>query len=47
VEDKLSFSDEHGVARVIPSLSADDDVRLSGQYIDDFSLPLVTPLGTD
>jgi len=35
------------VTGVVAALSADDNVRLLGQDIDDFAFALIAPLGAD
>ena len=37
----------HGVAGVVPSLAAHDNVRRAREHIDNFAFPFVAPLRTD
>src|SRR5262245_40121745 len=46
-EDELGPPDKHGVAGVVTALIARDDVEPWCQEIDNFSLALVAPLGTE
>ena len=36
-----------GVAGVVPTLAADDDVRIPREHIDDLPLPFIAPLRSD
>jgi len=47
VENIFRAAMNNGVTRVVAALAADHDVRLGGQDIDDLSLALIAPLGTD
>src|SRR5262249_4794109 len=47
VKNKFSLSNKDRVARVVPALSTDYDVRRPGQNVNDLSLALVAPLGPD
>jgi hypothetical protein len=38
---------DDGVARIIAALAAHNNVGISGQDIDDLSLPFIAPLGSD
>jgi hypothetical protein len=38
---------DNGVAGVISALTANDDVRFSGQDIDNLAFPFIAPLGAD
>ncbi len=46
LEDELFFADVNGVAGIMPSLVARDDVETLGQKIDYFPFTLITPLRT-
>jgi hypothetical protein len=45
VEDVLSIPDAHRMTRVRASLVTRNDIGVLGKHVDDFSLPLITPLG--
>jgi hypothetical protein len=47
VEDELLRSHVDGVSRVGSALISRNDVDILGEDVDDLSLPLVAPLGTD
>jgi hypothetical protein len=47
VQDIFFVAVNNGVARVIASLTPDDDVDLAGQYIDDLAFAFIPPLGPD
>ena len=47
VQDVFGATMEHGVARIVPALAADDDVGFCREHIDDFPLPFVAPLRAD
>jgi hypothetical protein len=44
MEGELTELVDDGVAGVVPAVSANDDVRVSGEKVDDLSFSLVTPL---
>ncbi|VTR65111.1 conserved hypothetical protein [Desulfosarcina cetonica] len=45
--DELFTVDHHGVAGVIAALETNDDIRIGGQQIDNFSLSFIAPLRPD
>src|SRR5438132_897400 len=38
---------DHGVARVGTAMAADNEVRITGEQVDDFALALVAPMPAD
>ena len=46
VQGKLPIIVDDGVARIAPSLEADDDIRLLCQHIGDLAFSLVAPVGS-
>jgi hypothetical protein len=47
VEDVLALSDDDGVTRIRAALVARDDVDMFAEAVDNFTLPLIAPLGAD
>ena len=47
VENVLLRTGDDGVTGVVPSGVPDDDISVIGEEVNDFSLALITPLGTD
>ena len=47
VQNSLLAADDQRVTSVMTALKTDDGLGLPGQQIDNLSLALVTPLGTD
>src|ERR1051325_2862678 len=47
VQDVFLLAQENRVAGVVAALSADYNVRVFRQHVDDFAFALVTPLGAD
>ena len=47
VQDELLAVDGHGVTGIVSPLVPGDDVEFLGQQVDDLSLALISPLGSD